>query len=129
MSRVQPVGQTSDSTLKLIQRSRARIEEIQADLTREQSLLQQALGSVERLRDEAATSVLEPTRRPGADGRRGLRGRGSEVESSGCTVAARARSQAGGGRELGQEGSDSVDARWIWPRFILELVDRAVFKR
>ena len=33
--RVQPVGERLDSTLKFIQRSRARIEKIQVDLTRE----------------------------------------------------------------------------------------------
>ena len=59
--RVQPVGERLDSTLKFIQRSRVRIEKIQVDPTREQSLLQQALESLERLRDEAASSVPEPT--------------------------------------------------------------------
>ena len=37
---------------------------IEADLTRGQSLLQQALESLGQLRDEAATSVLEPTQHP-----------------------------------------------------------------
>ena len=62
--RVHPVGERLDSTLKFIQRSRARIEKIQVDLTREQSLLHQALESLERLRDEAANSVPEPMPRP-----------------------------------------------------------------
>ena len=65
-SRVQPVGERLDSTLKFIQRSRTRIEKIQADLTREQVLLQQAMESLERLRDEAASSVPEQVRRPQA---------------------------------------------------------------
>ena len=63
-SRVQPVGERLDSTLKFILRSRVRIEKIQAGLTREQVLLQQAMESLERLRDEAASSVPEQVRRP-----------------------------------------------------------------
>ena len=59
-----PRTERLDSTLKFIQRSRARINKIQADLSREQSLLQQVLESLERLRDEGATSVPEPTHRP-----------------------------------------------------------------
>ena len=55
-----------DSTLKFIQRSRTRIEKIQADLTQEQTLVQQAVESLERLRHEAASSVPEPVRRPRA---------------------------------------------------------------
>ena len=66
LSRVQPVGERLDSTLKLIQRSRTRIEKIQADLTREQVLLQQAMESLEWLRDEVASSVPEQVRRPQA---------------------------------------------------------------
>ena len=55
-----------DSTLKFIQRSRTRIENIQADLTRQQVPLQQAMESFERLRDETASSVPEQVRRPQA---------------------------------------------------------------
>ena len=40
---------------------RARIEKIQADLTREQHLLQQALESLQRLRDDTNNSVLGPS--------------------------------------------------------------------
>ena len=65
-SRVQPVGERLDSSLKIIQRFCTRIEKIQADFTREQVLLQQAMGSLERLRDEAASSVPEQVRRPQA---------------------------------------------------------------
>ena len=57
--RVQLVGERLDSTFKFIQRSRARIEKIQVDLTREQSLLQQG-ESLKRLREEEASSVPEP---------------------------------------------------------------------
>ena len=64
--RVLPIGERLDSTLKFVQRSRARIEKIQADLTREQHLMQQALESLQRLRDEAINSVpnLTPNGRP-----------------------------------------------------------------
>ena len=60
-SRALPIGERLDSTLKFVQRSRARIEKIQADLTREQHLLQQALESLQRLRDEAINSVPDST--------------------------------------------------------------------
>ena len=60
-TRVQPVGRK-----KFIQRSRARIEKMQSDLSREQSLLQGALENLEQLRDEAATSVEEPVHRHSA---------------------------------------------------------------
>ena len=46
---------------EFVQRSRARIEKILADLTREQYLLHQALESLQRLRDEAIKSVPDPT--------------------------------------------------------------------
>ena len=59
--RALPIGERLDSTLKFVQRSRARIEKIQADLTREQHLLQQALESLQRLRDEAINSVPDPS--------------------------------------------------------------------
>ena len=46
-TRVLPIGERMDSTMKFIQRSKARIEKQQAELNREQDLLQQAL--LERL--------------------------------------------------------------------------------
>ena len=55
-----PAGERLDSTLKFIQRSQARIEKIQAELRREQTLLHQALGSLARMQDKAANSVSEP---------------------------------------------------------------------
>ena len=58
--RVLPVGERLDPTLKFIQRSQARIEKMQDELGREKTLLEQALVSLERLRDEAANSVSEP---------------------------------------------------------------------
>ena len=41
--RVLPIWERMDSTLKFIQRSRARIDKQQAELSREQDLVQQAL--------------------------------------------------------------------------------------
>ena len=117
----------NDSTLKFIQRSRTRIDKIQADLTREQGLLQQAMESLERLRDEAASSVPEPVRHTGTNGPRRSRGRGSKVESPNCRVATRASSQAGGGREQGQESPRCQRPRWIWPQFTLVQQVRAMF--
>ena len=56
---VLPTRERMDSTLKFIERSRARIEKQQAELSREQDLLQQALLNVERLRKEAAIGVAQ----------------------------------------------------------------------
>ena len=53
-SRVQPVGERLNSILKFIQRSRTKIEKIQADLTREQVLLQQVR------RPQASMDVEDP---------------------------------------------------------------------
>ena len=50
-TRVQPVERLSHSEN---QKSRIRIERMQSDLSREQSLLQGALENLERLRDEGA---------------------------------------------------------------------------
>ena len=58
-TRVLPIGERMDSTMKFIQRSKARIEKQQAELNREQDLLQQALVNLERLREEAAISVAQ----------------------------------------------------------------------
>ena len=72
---MQPVGGRLDSNLKFLQRSRARIEKIQSDLSREQSLLQVALENLERLRDDAATADnLDGCRRVAVEER------GKEVE-------------------------------------------------
>ena len=93
-TRVLSIGERLDSTLKFIQRSRARIEKIQADLSREQSLLQGALENLERLRDEAGGGVSPPP----SDGCRGSRGRASKVEGGSCRLA-RTSSEARSGRE------------------------------
>ena len=65
----------------------------QADVIREPVQLSEAMESLERLRDEAASGVMEPVRRPQApmdvEDPRG----GSEVESPGCRVVARASSR------------------------------------
>ena len=58
-TRVSPIGERMDSTLKFIQRSKARIEKQQAELSREQDLLQQTLVNLESLREEAAISVAQ----------------------------------------------------------------------
>ena len=58
-TRVLPIGERMDSSLKFIQRSKARIEKQQAELSREQDLLQQALVNLERPREEAAISVAQ----------------------------------------------------------------------
>ena len=57
----------------------------------------------------------------GANGCRKPRRGGSKFESPCCRVTTRARSQAGGGREQGQESLCVCcpHPRWIWPQFTL----------
>ena len=104
-TRVQPVGERLDSTLKFIQRARARIEKLQSELSREQSLLQGALENLERLRDEAATSVTEPVHRPSVP--MVVEDPGEEVQrlrAQVCRVATGKSNQTRSGREPGRKG-------------------------
>ena len=54
-----PIAERMHSLKKFIQRSKARVEKQQAELSREQDLLQQVLVNLERLRQEAAISVAQ----------------------------------------------------------------------
>ena len=109
---MQPAGERLDSTLKFIERSRTRIEKIQVDLTRE-ALLQQPMESLERLRDEAVSSVPEPVRRPQAPMHVG------DPEEE----VRRLRAQVA---ELQHERA--ARPRWIWPQFTLVQQVRAILQ-